>query len=218
MTTKPLLSFLFFHQNTIINMDLNGLWQIAKDKYSEKEVREIWDNHKEISLTNHTDFLQLDYTKFGFEFQRGKIHSTGIDFQFRKKNYDLHVSRFYSGYKKEFYDSALLTPHYTQAHFNARKSGQIRQTAKDIKTTKDFVKLQKSIAKRFPFLDDKVEEAKLKFTKGVTFKLFTEKFMTHTIEDIDFEFITKFGSEILLSYGHRKYTIYYNDRFADILN
>ena len=132
-------------------MTLDSLWQIANDFYTENEVRDIWDNHKEIPLTNHVDFLQLDYTKYGFDFQRGKIHSTGIEFQFRKKNYDLHVCRFYSGYKREFYDSVLLTPHYTKAHFEARKSGKIMQTAKDIKTEKDFIKLQKSIAKRFPF-------------------------------------------------------------------
>ena len=132
-------------------MTLNGLWQIANHKYTETEVRDIWDNHKEITLTNHQDFLSIDYEKFGFTFERGSICSSGINFNFSKKNYTLSVSRFYGVFTKEFYDSVLLSPNYTQAHFDARKSGTIRQTAKDIRTEKDFIKLQKSIAKRFPF-------------------------------------------------------------------
>ncbi len=132
-------------------MTLNGLWQIAKHKYTETEVLDIWNNHKEIPLTSHQDFLSINYEKFGFILKEGRICSTGISFRFIKKNYTLTVSRFNSAFNNDFFDSVLLTPNYTQAHFNARKSGIIRQTAKDIRTEKDFTKLQKSIAKRFPF-------------------------------------------------------------------
>lgn len=133
-------------------MTLNGLWRIATNKFTNAEIQDIWDNRKSIELKNHKDFLKLDYTNFGFEFKKGNISSTGIFFEFKKKNYDLRVNRFVEVFKNDLnYDSVLLIPHYTSAHFASRKSGKITQSARDIRTEKDFIKLQKSIAKRFPF-------------------------------------------------------------------
>ena len=132
-------------------MTLPKLWQIAKDRFTNEQIQDIWDNRKTIELIDPLDFLKLNYTKFGFEFAKGQISSTGISFEFKKKNYDLTVCRFYSNYKREFYDSVLLIPHYTTKHFDSYKNKTIKQSAKDIHKEEDFIKLQKTIAKRFPF-------------------------------------------------------------------
>lgn len=137
-------------------MDLNRLFNIAKHQFTEEQILAFFYDNKKQSIMNYKDFLCVDYTKFGFEFIRGEISCTGIRFEFKKPNYDLSVHRFKEVYSDDFFDSVLLSPKYTKEHFEKSKTGTIRLKAKDIRSEKDFIKLQKSITKRFPF-DNQLE-------------------------------------------------------------